>query len=97
MLTRDSAHNPLRSGRREVILVWIVLPDADQEVPMGHHDRFAHLRANLERHRAVTAHRTYLWWCIECQLHQADDSGLCPMCRPAESSARGVAEGQRAS
>jgi hypothetical protein len=49
---------------------------------MGNHDPFAHLRANLSLHRAVTQERTYTWWCTECQLHQADESGLCPLCRP---------------
>ena len=49
---------------------------------MATSDRFAHLRANLEVHRAATAQRTYTWWCTECELHQADESGLCPLCRP---------------
>ncbi len=57
-------------------------------------DRYAHLRANLERHRAVTATRTHTWWCAECQLHEADASGLCPLCRPAEPPA--PAEGSAA-
>lgn len=45
-------------------------------------DRYRHLRANLELHREVTSARTHTWWCLECQLHQADDTGLCPMCGP---------------
>jgi hypothetical protein len=49
---------------------------------MGNHDRFAHLRANLAQHRAVTQERTYTWWCTECELHEADESGLCPLCQP---------------
>ena len=49
---------------------------------MANHDRFAHLRANLAQHRAVTQERTYTWWCTECELHEADESGLCPVCRP---------------
>lgn len=63
---------------------------------MPAHDRYAHLRANLARHREVTTERTYVWWCTECQLHQADESGLCPLCRPVEApapeSAAGTAE-----
>ncbi len=60
---------------------------------MSSRDRYAHLRANLEHHRAATEQRSYTWWCTECQLHQADESGLCPVCRPspAESSEPGVA------
>jgi hypothetical protein len=49
---------------------------------MGNRDPFAHLRENLELHRAATRQRTYTWWCTECQLHQADESGLCPLCQP---------------
>jgi hypothetical protein len=49
---------------------------------MSSRDPYAHLRANLALHRAVTAERTYVWWCAECQLHQADESGLCPLCGP---------------
>jgi hypothetical protein len=49
---------------------------------MSRHDPFAHLRANLDQYRALTSERTYTWWCTECQLHQADESGLCPLCRP---------------
>lgn len=49
-------------------------------------DRYAHLRANLQQHRRVTAQRSYTWWCVECQLHQADESGLCPLCRPVQVS-----------
>ncbi|NUR09232.1 MAG: hypothetical protein HOQ45_19795 [Nocardioidaceae bacterium] len=48
-------------------------------------DPYAHLRANLERHREVTRERTYVWWCTECQIHQADESGLCPVCRPVNA------------
>ena len=51
-------------------------------------DRYTHLRANLALHRAVTSERTYTWWCSECELHQADESGLCPLCRPGDPSAR---------
>ena len=49
---------------------------------MGNRDPFAHLRLNLEQHRTVTQQRTYTWWCTECEIHPADESGLCPLCRP---------------
>ena len=49
---------------------------------MGNRDPFAHLRLNLEQHRTVTQQRTYTWWCAECQIHLADESGLCPLCQP---------------
>ena len=49
---------------------------------MGNRDPYAHLRLNLERHRTVTQQRTYTWWCTGCEIHQADESGLCPLCRP---------------
>ena len=54
---------------------------------MHSRDRYAHLRANLDLHREVTAERTSVWWCTECQLHQADESGLCPLCQPVEEAA----------
>jgi hypothetical protein len=53
---------------------------------MSSRDRYAHLRANLELHREATAHRSFTWWCTECQLHEADKSGLCPLCRPDEAT-----------
>jgi uncharacterized paraquat-inducible protein A len=46
-------------------------------------DRYAHLRENLALHRAVTAARKSIVWCLECQRHHADESGLCPVCQPA--------------
>ena len=51
---------------------------------MGNRDPFAHLRLNLEQYRTVTQQRTYTWWCTVCEIHQADESGLCPLCRPDE-------------
>ena len=53
---------------------------------MTSRDPYAHLRANLALHRAVTAERTYVGWCTECQLHQADESGLCPLCGPGPAA-----------
>jgi rubrerythrin len=64
------------------------VPDTGARHAGGMDDRYAHLRANLETHRAATAQRTYVWWCTECGLHQADESGLCPVCRPAPQAVR---------
>jgi hypothetical protein len=47
------------------------------------HDAFAHLRANLDQFRDATLHHVQQRWCRTCELHQADESGLCPVCRPA--------------
>ena len=47
-------------------------------------DRYAHLRANLAQHHAVHTTRTAIEWCRTCQEHHADETGLCPVCKPVE-------------
>lgn len=51
---------------------------------LARHDRYRHLRANLEQHRAAMSFRTVKQWCVVCQLFEPDETGRCPLCRPAE-------------
>lgn len=64
---------------------------------MGSHDRYAGLRDNLDSHRGATTARTYVWWCGDCQFHEADESRLCPPCRPEPPLADHRTVAQRAS
>ena len=50
-------------------------------------DRYAHLRANLDVHRAMTSARLEIAWCRDCEWHLADESGYCPLCLPATTVA----------
>ncbi len=49
------------------------------------HDRYRHLRANLDQHREAMTFRTVKQWCVVCQLFEPDASGRCPLCRPTGS------------
>ena len=51
---------------------------------MPSHDRYAHLRENLTVHREMHAASTSILWCQACGYHHADESGLCPVCRPSQ-------------
>ncbi|RYP80849.1 hypothetical protein EKO23_24325 [Nocardioides guangzhouensis] len=51
---------------------------------LARHDRYRHLRANLDQHRAAMSFRTVKQWCVVCQLFEPDETGRCPLCRPSE-------------
>jgi hypothetical protein len=60
------------------------------------HDPYAHLRENLAVYRESHAVRTSILWCTDCGYHHADESGLCPVCRPVDGPDLAAAVGDGA-
>lgn len=61
---------------------------------MPSHDPYAHLRENLAVYRESHAVRTSILWCTSCGYHHADESGLCPVCRPVDRLDLAAATGE---